>query len=163
MFGFRRKKQLTLDAIVKGEVIPLEEVQDNMFSTKVLGEGYAIHPTGTEVYAPVSGEVTTVFPTNHAVGIQSDSGVDVLVHLGIDTVELEGAPFTSFVQIGDKVTPQTKMIEMDLDQIRAAGKVTDCIAVVTTKDAIVDVTLEHVHEDVQTGTQIAEVKLNKKR
>lgn len=80
-------------SVADGETIKITDVKDPVFSKKMMGDGFAVEPTGSEVYAPVSGKVTNVFPTKHAVGLLTDSGLEVLVHMGLDTVELKGEPF----------------------------------------------------------------------
>ncbi|MFP9038962.1 PTS sugar transporter subunit IIA, partial [Enterococcus faecalis] len=87
----------------EGEVISLNEVKDQAFSTGALGKGIAIKPIDTHLYSPVDGEITVVFPTNHAIGIQSQDGIEILIHIGIDTVELEGKYFNLNIKQGDKI------------------------------------------------------------
>ncbi|MBV7434677.1 PTS glucose transporter subunit IIBC [Cardiobacteriaceae bacterium TAE3-ERU3] len=98
---------------LEGEVIPLAEVPDQVFAEGTMGAGFAIKPTGKQVVSPVAGKVSFVFPTKHAVGIITDSGLEVLIHLGIDTVKLKGEGFTSLVQEGDDVVAGTPLIEAD--------------------------------------------------
>lgn len=98
MFNFFKKsksKGNEVKAPIKGNLIPLSEVSDDVFSQKMLGDGFAVKPTGQEVVAPVSGTITTLFPTKHAIGIKTAEGLEVLIHLGIDTVELKGNPSSS--------------------------------------------------------------------
>ena len=87
-FGKKKKNQYL--AFMSGQVLPLEKVEDQVFSSKMMGDGLAIEPTANEVVSPVDGEVTVVFPTGHAYGIVTKSGVEILLHLGFDTVELDG-------------------------------------------------------------------------
>lgn len=106
MFNFFKKsksKGNEVKAPIKGNLIPLSEVSDDVFSQKMLGDGFAVKPTGQEVVAPVSGTITTLFPTKHAIGIKTAEGLEVLIHLGIDTVELKGEPFKLFAEQGDSV------------------------------------------------------------
>lgn len=112
----------TLTSPVDGKVIAIEEVDDPVFSQKMMGDGFGVVPNNGAVYAPGSGKVVSVFPTQHAVGLELDNGVEVLVHIGIDTVELEGAPFDTLVKEGDKITPETKISVVDLEALAAAGK-----------------------------------------
>lgn len=116
MFNFFKKKNkgLEVDAAVDGELIPITEVKDDVFSTKMLGDGYAIKPTSGEIHSPVEGDISTLFPTKHAIGIKTKEGLEILVHLGIDTVELNGAPFKMEIQKGDHVTPGQLLGTMDL-------------------------------------------------
>lgn len=106
---------------VRGSVHALSEVKDEVFSQEVLGKGLAILPEEGRVYAPVNGTVETLFPTMHAVGLVSDDGVEILIHIGMDTVELEGKYFTAHVQSGDKVKAGQLMVEFDMEGISRAG------------------------------------------
>ncbi|MCU6167807.1 PTS glucose transporter subunit IIA, partial [Enterobacter roggenkampii] len=83
-----------LAAVATGEVMPITSVKDQVFAEKMMGDGYGIRPEQTTVVAPISGKVTNIFPTKHAIGLLSDEGIEVLVHMGLDTVDLNGAPFT---------------------------------------------------------------------
>ncbi|MEC1601161.1 MULTISPECIES: beta-glucoside-specific PTS transporter subunit IIABC [Bacillus] len=106
---------------IKGEVKVLSEVNDGVFSAGIMGKGFAIEPEEGEVVSPVNGSVTTVFKTKHAIGITSDQGAEILIHIGVDTVKLEGQWFTSHVKEGDKVSPGDPLVSFDLEQIKAAG------------------------------------------
>ncbi|MCY9183229.1 beta-glucoside-specific PTS transporter subunit IIABC [Bacillus halotolerans] len=106
---------------IKGEVKALSEVNDGVFSAGIMGKGFAIEPEEGEVVSPVYGSVTTVFKTKHAIGITSDQGAEILIHIGLDTVKLEGQWFTSHVKEGDKVAPGDPLVSFDLEQIKAAG------------------------------------------
>ena len=90
-------------APVEGEVIPLDEVDDAVFSEKILGDGVAVEPDKGEIYSPVKGTVSVVFPTKHVVGITTEEGANIILHIGIDTVELKGKGFDVKVEQGDKV------------------------------------------------------------
>ncbi|QPZ43092.1 PTS glucose transporter subunit IIA [Bacillus halotolerans] len=106
---------------IKGEVKALSEVNDGVFSAGIMGKGFAIEPEEGEVVSPVYGSVTTVFKTKHAIGVTSDQGAEILIHIGLDTVKLEGQWFTSHVKEGDKVAPGDPLVSFDLEQIKAAG------------------------------------------
>ncbi|HFT4393570.1 TPA: beta-glucoside-specific PTS transporter subunit IIABC [Klebsiella quasipneumoniae] len=106
---------------IKGNVIPLEEVEDEVFSSGALGKGLAILPVEGKVLAPFDGTVVSVFPTLHAICLESNNGVELLIHVGIDTVSLKGAPFKSYIEKGQKVTSGQLMIEFDIGAISAAG------------------------------------------
>lgn len=146
--------ELNLHAVVDGEYVPLEDVGDGVFSTKMVGDGYAIHPNNGNIYSPVSGTIVTVAETKHAIGIRTDNGAEVLIHMGLDTVELNGEPFDILIKEGDKVTPETKLATMDLEAIQAAGKETVIIVVITNQDQIsvlnpIDrIDAQHQHGDV---------------
>lgn len=120
MFKFL-KKDVGINGFMSGELIQLENVNDPVFSEKMIGDGYAINPSENDVYAPVSGQVTVVFPSLHAYGIKMKNGTEVLIHLGLDTVELQGEGFTSYVQVNDNVTIGDKIASMDLELIKNKG------------------------------------------
>lgn len=107
---------------LNGEVIALSEVKDAAFSSGALGHGVAIEPSEGKLVAPVAGTVSALFPTKHAIGITTDSGADLLIHIGMDTVQLEGKFFTAHVSQGDYVKAGQLLIEFDMQQIKEAGK-----------------------------------------
>ncbi|MGX7175173.1 PTS transporter subunit IIBC [Enterococcus saigonensis] len=144
--------------VADGKVKDITEVNDPVFSQKMMGDGFGVEPTTGIVYAPVSGIVTSVFPTKHALGLLTDNGLEVLVHMGIDTVDLKGAPFTVNVKDGDKVSAGDKIAQMDLAAIQEAGKQTTIIVVFTNADEIKSVTLEKTGE-ILSKTEVANVEL----
>jgi len=129
-------KTTDIYAVVTGKFLALTKVKDDVFSSKMMGDGFAIVPSGKVVSTPVEGEIVTVFPTKHAYGIKTPSGAEVLVHIGMDTVELDGKPFTAHVKVGDKVTKGTKLATVDFKAIKEAKKATDVIVVFTNMAAI---------------------------
>ena len=106
---------------LKGQVKPLSEVSDKVFAQEVMGRGIAIEPLEGKVYAPFEGTVDAIFNTKHAIGLRSNSGVEVLIHVGIDTVDLEGKHFTAHVKQGDKIKPNDILVEFDIDAIKNEG------------------------------------------
>ena len=143
MFNFFKKKNkgLEVDAVVDGTVMPITDVNDDVFSTKMLGDGFAIKPNDTQIYAPVAGTISTLFPTKHAIGIKTDEGLEILIHLGLDTVELKGAPFTVDVKHGDKVEQGQPLATMDFKQITDKGYDDSCIVLYTNMDMVKSVAL----------------------
>ena len=129
-------------SVVDGTVIAIEAVNDQVFSQKMMGEGFAVEPTGTIVVAPLSGTVTAVFPTKHAIGMVTEDGVEVLVHMGLDTVEMTDQAFDVFVKEGDHIEQGTKIAEADWEKVRAAGKGTTVVIVFTNSAAIDQFKLE---------------------
>ncbi|KXZ14735.1 PTS glucose transporter subunit IICBA [Bacillus nakamurai] len=105
-------------APITGEIHPITDVPDQVFSGKMMGDGFAILPEEGIVVSPVRGKVLNVFPTKHAIGLQSDGGKEILIHFGIDTVSLKGEGFTSFVSEGDRVEPGQKLLEVDLEAVK---------------------------------------------
>ena len=123
MFKFFKGKEKgnVLYAPCKGKVVPLTEVPDPTFSEKLLGDGFAVIPTEGKVYASADAEVTMVFDTLHAITLTSSQGTEILIHIGLDTVTLKGAPFTAHVAAGDKVKKGDLLMDVDLDKIKEAG------------------------------------------
>ncbi|AQP53228.1 PTS N-acetylglucosamine transporter subunit IIABC [Vagococcus penaei] len=118
-------------AVAKGKLIAITDVKDPVFSEKMMGDGYAVVPTEGAVYSPVTGEILNVFPTKHAIGIKMDSGIEVLLHMGINTVELDGKPFDVHVKEGDRVTGDTLLATVDLEALATAEKDNDLIVIFT--------------------------------
>ena len=144
----------TLVAPTAGEAVPLASVPDPVFSTGALGEGFGVRPGSGDVVAPVGGAVTMVAGTGHAVGITTDDGLEVLLHLGVDTVELEGRPFALTAAAGQRVRAGESLGTMDLEQIRQAGKDTTAIVAVT-NSAAKGVALELTAGPVAAGEGVA--------
>lgn len=128
-----------LASVMEGNIIPLSQVKDEAFASGAMGKGVAVEPVNGQVFSPVQGEVTVLFPTHHAIGVKSDEGVEVLIHIGMDTVQLDGKGFTPKVKVGDKVTAGQLLIDCDLDIIRDAGYSTVTPIIVTNSDEYLDV------------------------
>ncbi|WP_138418016.1 beta-glucoside-specific PTS transporter subunit IIABC [Aquibacillus sediminis] len=120
---------------LKGDIVPLNQVSDEAFATGLLGKGIAIEPSEGKLIAPVSGTVTALFPTKHAVGLTTDEGVELLIHVGMDTVNLEGKFFTGHVAQGDRVEKGTLLVEFDIASIKKAGYKLTTPVLVTNHDA----------------------------
>lgn len=127
---FFLKKKPTLYAVANGEFIPLEEVQDDVFSSKMVGEGFAIGQHNGEIVAPIDGKITNIFPTKHAITITTDQGASVLIHMGIDTVNLKGEGFELFVSENEYVQKGDRLAKMDNQLLTERGKDTTVITVV---------------------------------
>ncbi|GEM02408.1 PTS system, beta-glucosides-specific IIC component [Halolactibacillus halophilus] len=106
---------------IKGQFVKLEDIDDQAFNSGALGLGIAIEPAEDIVVAPVSGSITSLFPTHHAIGITSDEGAEILIHVGMDTVRLEGKYFTAHVKQGDRIERGQKLISFDIEKIKEAG------------------------------------------
>ena len=128
-------KTIVIASPLSGRVIPLEEVADGVFSEKMVGDGFAVEPTDNQVYAPADCEVTTVFGTKHAIGLTTPEGCELLIHLGIDTVQLNGAPFTINIKEGDTLKKGDLIGSFDEKAILDAGYRTVTPVVVTNSDA----------------------------
>ncbi|MCW6701148.1 beta-glucoside-specific PTS transporter subunit IIABC [Anaerococcus sp. NML200537] len=125
-------------APMTGEVLKLSEINDQAFSSEALGKGLAINPTDGKVYSPVDGTITMLFRTNHAVGITSNKGVEILIHIGMDTVEMDGNGFLSHVKQGDKIKAGDLLIEVDLEKVKKSGYETITPILVTNYDDLLD-------------------------
>lgn len=119
---FRKNKSIEIVSPVTGKIIPIEEVPDQVFSEKMIGDGLAIDPKEGRVLSPIDGEVVTIFPTNHAIGLVSKEGLEILIHIGIDTVELNGVGFTRIIEKDSKVKKGDLLVEFDIDLIKEKGK-----------------------------------------
>ena len=132
---------------MSGKVLPLSEVPDKVFSSGAMGKGIAIEPENGELLAPADGVITTIFPTGHAVGITTTDGIELLMHIGMDTVELEGKGFEVFVKQGDTVHTGDLLVRFDIDTIKKAGYSVITPIVVTNTDHFADV-LEFDQEEI---------------
>ncbi|WP_195495446.1 PTS beta-glucoside transporter subunit IIBCA [Enterococcus gallinarum] len=132
-------RSTALKSVVEGEVVPLNEINDQAFSTGALGKGIGIKPISHVIHSPIDGEVLTVFPTKHAIGLRSDQGVEALIHIGIDTVSLEGKYFTMNVKQGDRVRTGQPIGEVDFEKVREAGYDPTTIVVITNTNDFLDV------------------------
>ena len=161
LFGGRAKaeeakfsgEKMVVKAPIDGIVLPLEQLPDETFAASILGPGCGIEPTGDTVYAPFDGKVVSVASTLHAVGLESDEGIELLIHIGMDTIALRGSGFTVLVKEGQTVKAGTPLLKVDLDAIRAAGLSTESAVVVTNAD---DLPKLHVIAGgiVSTGTPL---------
>ncbi len=142
-------------SVADGQVIPITDVKDPVFSQKMMGDGFAVEPENGNIYAPVSGVVTSVFPTKHALGLLTDSGLEVLIHVGLDTVALNGAPFSAKVKDGQRVEAGDLLLVADLEAIKSADRETTVIVAFTNTAELKTVTLE------QTGQQAAKTPVAK--
>ncbi|MGG5330848.1 PTS system, IIBC component [Enterococcus sp. AZ163] len=129
-------KTTQLVAPAKGELIAIDQVEDDVFSQKMMGEGFAVIPEDGEIVSPLVGKITSVFPTKHAIGIETAEGIEVLLHMGIDTVDLNGGPFKISVVEGQTVEAGTPVAQVDLTKIKEAGKMTTMIVIFTNGDKI---------------------------
>lgn len=121
LFSRKKQQELTFLAPLTGTVVPLSEVPDPVFAQKVVGDGVAILPSEGVLLSPIDAKVTHLFPTHHAIGLTSDNGLEILIHIGIDTVKLKGHGFTPFVSVGDQVKAGEKLIQFDTAVLQEAG------------------------------------------
>ena len=145
-------------SVADGQVITIENVKDPVFSQKMMGDGFAVEPENGHIVSPVAGKITSIFPTKHALGLVTDNGLEVLVHIGLDTVSLEGKPFEVKVSEGQTVAAGDLLVEADLDAIHEAGRETTTVVVFTNADAIKSVTIQHTGQ-LAANVPVATVEL----
>ena len=159
LFVTSAKSDIKVFAPVEGKVIELEKVPDEVFSKKLMGDGYAVEPRNGKVYSPVNGKVSSIFKTKHAIGLTTDTGLEILIHMGLDTVELEGKPFKVHVKEGDNVIPQTLLAEMDLEEIKDAGKNPTVLVIFTNlKESNKNLKVHFINQVVQPQDEIGRIE-----
>ncbi len=146
-----KKRKLEIYAPVNGQIVPLDQVPDPVFSEKMMGEGIAIMPDKGNIHAPVEGTVVLVSDTKHAIGLRSNDGTEILIHIGLETVALKGEGFTVLVAAGDKVSVGQSLIEVDWDYIREHAK-SIITPIVITNSAERNVQLEVTKEGIMGET-----------
>ena len=156
MFGLFKKKKIELVSPVDGDLVNLEDINDEVFSKKLVGDGVAIIPSSGTIIAPISGRVSRIFPTNHAFMISNSNGVEVLVHVGLDTIELNGEGFTCFVKEGDEIHQSTPVLEVDFEFLKSKNKDIVTPIIVTSDKKIVLET--HKVGTIREGESLLKVK-----
>lgn len=156
IFG-KKEEGIQICAPVSGKLVPLSEVSDPTFADGILGKGAAVIPSGNQFFSPVDGTVTTVFPTGHAAAITSTDGVEVLLHIGLDTVKLNGKHFTIHAEEGQKVNKGDLLLEADLEQIREAGFDVVTPVVICNTDDFAEVKMAEA-ENVEAGDVVLNIK-----
>lgn len=141
---------------IDGKVAPLSEVNDYLFNKKVMGEGAAIKPTGNYVYAPIDGEIALIYDSKHALIIKSLDGLQILIHIGLDTSKLEGRGFGTYVKVGDKVKAGEKILFFDKDYIESKSSL-ETPVVITNVDLIDNININYKIKDA--GKEFAEITL----
>ena len=155
MFGFLKRKPREIKAPIDGMLIPIEEVDDEVFSAKMAGDGIAIMPIGDTFVAPIDGVITKIFSTNHAFSIKSKQDLEVLVHIGLETVALKGEGFERLAQEGDEVTAGTPIIKVDLNYIKDNAK--DIVTPILVTDESKFDAIDKNDNVVKSGDPIMEV------
>ncbi|NNU83636.1 PTS glucose transporter subunit IIA [Geobacillus sp. BMUD] len=135
-FGKQQLKEETITAPLDGTIMRLEDVPDPVFAQKMMGDGLAIDPTDGDVVAPVDGEIIQLFPTKHAIGLRSEAGVELLIHVGIDTVSMNGEGFTAYVKTGDRVQRGERLLSVDVSLVREKAKSAITPIIITNGDAL---------------------------
>lgn len=144
-------------SVANGKLEDIEKVSDSTFAQKMLGDGYAVVPSDGKIVAPVDGTITTIFPTKHALGIKTDNGLEVLVHMGIDTVQLKGEPFEIKVTDGQKIKHGEQLAQVDLKQITDAGKKTDMMVIITNMPSVAYMKYNVLNQDVNLDHEVVKV------
>lgn len=137
-------------APVKGQIVSLKDVKDEVFSSGAMGQGIAIEPSVGKVYAPADGVITTFFPTKHAIGLTTDKGAEILIHVGMDTVSMDGKGFDAKKEQGDRVKKGDLLLEFDINAIKAAGHPVTTPVIVTNSKDYVDI-VETEEKEVNCG------------
>lgn len=151
------QKQFYIFNPIEGEIISIEDTPDEVFAGKMLGDGFAIKPKGNKVYAPVDGEIKVLFPTLHAIAMETEEGIELLIHIGIDTVELNGEGFTKHVELGDKVKQGDLLISFDRNIIEAKAKSSITPIIITNMDKISDITMDYGKKSM--GEKVVTIEL----
>jgi len=156
MFGFFKKKQVEIVSPVDGSLVELEDINDQVFSKKLVGDGVAIVPSSRTITSPIDGVVTRIFPTKHAFMITSPSGIEVMVHVGLDTVDLNGEGFICLVKEGDTVSQACPILEVDFEFLKSKNK-DIVIPIIVTSDK--EITLEKSKiGTIREGESLVKVK-----
>ncbi|MGD6834750.1 PTS sugar transporter subunit IIA [Sutcliffiella halmapala] len=160
LFGKNEVKTAeVLVAPITGKVLPLEEVPDPVFAQKMMGDGIAIEPTEGTVVSPVNGEIVQFFPTKHAIGIKSETGVEVLIHVGLETVGMKGEGFEGLVNVGDKVTVGTPLLNFDIELIKEKAKSIVTPIILTNGDILEKVQKHDVQDAFKGATALVDWKV----
>ncbi len=154
---FRKNDGITLVSPAEGKLVNIKEVSDPTFSEEILGKGVAVIPSDGRFYAPADGTVTTIFPTGHAAAVTTEDGVEVLIHIGLDTVKLDGKHFNIIASEGQKVKAGDLLIEADLEQIRSEGYDIITPIIICNSDDFAEI-LPEADRDVVQGDTIIVLK-----
>ncbi|GIW50311.1 MAG: PTS glucose transporter subunit IIA [Anoxybacillus sp.] len=159
MFRLFRKREEVIVSPLTGNVRSLENVPDPVFAQKMMGDGFAIEPTDGVVVSPIHGEVVQVFPTKHAVGLRSDEGLEILIHVGIDTVHMHGEGFEAYVKAGDRVKAGDLLLSFDLTLVQQKAKSSLTPVVITNGEVVNECHREHIEQAERGSTVLMKVKL----
>ncbi|MDM5314574.1 PTS glucose transporter subunit IIA [Fictibacillus sp. b24] len=160
LFGKKEvKKEETVIAPLTGKIVNIEEVPDPTFAQKMMGDGIAIEPTEGVVVSPVDGEIVQFFHTKHAIGIQSEAGAEILIHVGLETVSMNGEGFEGHVNVGDKVKAGDKLLSFDLDLIKEKAASTVTPIVITNGDAVESLDKRAASDATKGETSLLQIKM----
>ncbi|SKC82969.1 PTS sugar transporter subunit IIA [Maledivibacter halophilus] len=159
MLGFfKKKKKLVLKSPVVGKSIDITEVPDEVFSTKMVGDGIALIPSEGKLYSPVDGKIVNVFPTKHAIGMETQGGIEILIHIGIDTVGMKGEGFTSHIEENQKVNAGDLLMTFDIDLIEEKAQSSIIPVVITNMEKVKS--MQCYKEEVDINSTIMEVEIS---
>ncbi|WP_436861650.1 PTS sugar transporter subunit IIA [Staphylococcus caeli] len=158
--GKEVNKESAIYAPITGEYVKIEDIPDPVFAQKMMGEGFGINPTEGEVVSPIEGKVDNVFPTKHAIGLKAENGLEILVHIGLDTVQLDGQGFEVLVESGDSVNVGDPLLKFDLDYIKTNAKSVISPIIITNSDNTSDISVESVAAVKKGETKIIDVTMN---
>ncbi|MBU7216232.1 PTS glucose transporter subunit IIA [Staphylococcus gallinarum] len=161
---FGKNKEVNKDseifAPLTGEYVKIEDIPDPVFAQKMMGEGFGINPTEGEVVSPIEGKIDNVFPTKHAIGLKADNGLELLVHIGLDTVQLDGEGFEILVESGDTVNVGDPILRFDLNYIKENAKSVISPIIITNSDNTTSVSIADVASVTKGETKIVDVTMN---
>ena len=158
--GKEVNKEIEIYAQVTGEYINIENIPDPVFAQKMMGEGFGINPTEGEVVSPIEGKVDNVFPTKHAIGLKADNGLEILVHIGLDTVQLDGQGFEILVSSGDTVQVGDPLLKFDLEYIRNNAKDVISPIIITNSDQTESIHVNDVKAVIKGETKVVDVTMS---
>lgn len=158
--GKEVNKEIEIYAPLTGEYINIENIPDPVFAQKMMGEGFGINPTEGEVVSPIEGKVDNVFPTKHAIGLKADNGLEILVHIGLDTVQLDGQGFEILVSSGDTVQVGDPLFKFDLEYIRNNAKDVISPIIITNSDQTESIHVNDVKAVIKGETKVVDVTMS---
>ncbi|OIJ10751.1 PTS glucose transporter subunit IIA [Anaerobacillus alkalilacustris] len=165
LFGLGKSKEVKIEsekifAPLTGNLLSIDQVPDPVFSQKMMGDGIAIEPTEGLVVSPVEGEIVQVFPTKHAIGIKSLGGMEILIHIGLETVSMNGEGFTTYIKEGDKVKVGDRLVEFSLELVKEKASSIITPMVITNGEIVNEIRKENTTTVTAGKTEVIEVKLN---
>ncbi|KGF26659.1 MULTISPECIES: PTS sugar transporter subunit IIA [Staphylococcus] len=158
--GKEVNKEIEIYAPLTGEYINIEDIPDPVFAQKMMGEGFGINPTEGEVVSPIEGKVDNVFPTKHAIGLKADNGLEILVHIGLDTVQLDGQGFEILVSSGDTVQVGDPLLKFDLEYISNNAKDVISPIIITNSDQTESIHVNDVKAIIKGETKVVDVTMS---
>ena len=164
LFDFFKKKKdgeelFEIYSPLNGTIIPIEDIPDEAFATKIIGDGVGIDPTGDTIYAPGDADDISIFDTNHAISFETSNGLELIVHFGIDTVKLDGQGFTRLVEDGSSVKKGDALVKFDLDYIKANAKSHKTPVIISNMDVVEE--LVRSTGSIKAGDVLMKVKIKK--